>query len=209
MKSEFLQGLPSLFCWTRFGSEAGEQIEHILFRKEQERLANGGTFLWGIGNAVGPSINELTRQTARPQVVLSPIKTASRLKDIAPPAVVMWTEAEGLDGSSFLIPSNSLVTSRYDPEMPRPYHFALVCYSSKPLIPLKREYKIGFKQLRNIRTGRPVGASQVTAVVHCTGMVTEEALMYDVAILAELVDPYFVRLRNACKLQGSKLGLLS
>jgi hypothetical protein len=204
MKSEFLQGLPELFCWTRFGTEAGEQIEHILFRKEQERLANGGMFLWGIGNAVGPSITELTRQTARPQVVFSPIKTASRLKDIAPPAVVMWTEAEGLDGSSFSIPSNSLVTSRFDPETPRPYHFALVCYSSKPLIPLKREYKIGFKQLRNLRTGRPVGASQVTAVVNCTGMGTEEPPMYDVAILAELVNPYFVRLRNACKLRGSK-----
>jgi hypothetical protein len=204
MESEFLSGLPNLFCWTRFGSEAGEQIEHILFRKEQERLANGGLFLWGIGNAVGPSISELTRQTARPQVVFSPIKTASRPKDISPPAVVMWTEAEGLDGSSFTIPANSLVTSRYDPETPRPYHFALVCYSSQPLIPLKLEYKIGFRQLRNLRTGRPVGASQVTAVVQCTEMGTEEPLMYDVAILAELVNPYFVRLKNAYKLQGAK-----
>ncbi|HEX8459214.1 MAG TPA: hypothetical protein VF656_18115 [Pyrinomonadaceae bacterium] len=206
MKSEFLPGLPELFCWTRFGSEAGEEIEHILFRKEQERLANDGMFLWGIGNALGPSIDELTRKTARPQVVFSPIKSASRLKDVAPPAVVMWTQAEGLDGSSFTIPANSLVTSRYDPEAPRPYHFALVCYSSKPLLPLKREYKIGFKQLRNLRTGRPVGASQVTAVVHFSGRGTDDALMYDVAVLAELVNPYFVRLKNACKLRDSKVG---
>ena len=58
MESEFLQELPTIFCWTRFGGEAGEPIEQILFRKEQERLANGGVFLWGIGNAVGPSIYE-------------------------------------------------------------------------------------------------------------------------------------------------------
>ena len=204
MGSEFLQELPNLFCWTRFGCEAGELIEEILLRKEQERLANGGIFLWGIGNAVGPSIIELMRRTDRPQVIFSPIKTGSRLKDIAPPAVVRWTEAEGLDGSNFTIPTNSLVTSRYDPKMPKPYHFALVCYSSTPLIPLKREVKIGFKQLRNLRTGRPVGASQVTAVVQCTGMGTEEPLMYDVAILAELANPYLVRLRNACKLRGPK-----
>jgi hypothetical protein len=199
MESEFLQELPNLFCWTRFGSEAGEPIEQILFRKEQERLANGGVFLWGIGNAVGPSISELTRCTARPQVVFSPIKTAPRVKDVAPPAVVMWTEAEGLDGSDFDIPSNSLVTSSYDPETPRPHHYALVCYSSRPLIPLERKHKIGFNQLRNLRTGRPIGASQVTAVVRCNGIAAEVPPMYDVAILADLVSPYFVRLRKARK----------
>src|ERR1700728_56037 len=35
-------GIPDRFCWTRFGTEAGESIEHILNRKEEERLANGG-----------------------------------------------------------------------------------------------------------------------------------------------------------------------
>lgn len=204
MQSEFLSVLPDLFCWTRFGSEAGESIEHILIRKEQERLANGGLFLWGIGNAVGPSISELTRHTVRPHVVFSPIKTAPRLKDVAPPTIVMWTEAEGLDGSDFTLPSNSLVTSRHDPEAPRHHHYALVCYSSRPLIPLKPEHKIGFSQLSNLRTGRPIGASQVTAVVRCGGTASEKSLMYDVAIVAELVHPYFVRLKKPCQLRSSK-----
>jgi hypothetical protein len=204
MQSEFLLELPEIFCWTRFGTEAGETIERILLRKEQERVANGGLFLWGIGNAVGPSISELTRHAACPHVIFSPVKTAPRLKDIAPPAVVMWTEAEGLDGGDFILPSNSIVTSRYDPEAPRPHHYALVCYSSRPLIPLKHEYKIGFNQLRNLRTGRPIGASQVTAVVRCTGIATEEPFMYEIAILAELVHPYFVRLKKARLLRPSK-----
>src|SRR5689334_16901759 len=34
--------LPLLFCWTRFGTEAGEPIEAILERKEREREATGG-----------------------------------------------------------------------------------------------------------------------------------------------------------------------
>lgn len=204
MQSEFLLELPETFCWTRFGTEAGETIEHILLRKEQERVANGGLFLWGIGNAVGPSISELTRHTARPQVVFSPIKTAPRLKDVAPPAIVMWTEAEGLDGSDFTLPSNSLVTSRHNPEAPRPHHYALVCHSSRPLIPLTSERKIVFNQLCNLRTGRPIGASQVTAVVRYTGITTEETLMYEVAILAELVHPYFIRLKKARQLRPSK-----
>ena len=143
------------------------------------------------------------QRTAKPHVVFSPIKTAPRLKDMAPPAVVIWTEAEALDGSTFKIPASSFVTSRYDLEMPRPYHFALVCYSSRPLIPLKREYRIGFNQLRNLRTGRPVGTSQVTAVVQRAGSLAKDSLMYDVAILAELVYPYFVRLKRARKLEHS------
>ena len=196
MESEILRDLPNFFCWTRFGTEAGEPVEQILFRKEQERVANSGIFFWGIGNALGPSINELIRRTSHPHVIFSPIKTAPRPKDISPAAVVVWTEADALDGSSFKIPSTSMITSRYNPQTPRPYHFALVCYSAEPLLPLKSKHKIGFKQLRNLRTGRPVGASQVTAVVQCTQTTPREKLVYDVAISAKLIHPYFIRLKN-------------
>lgn len=198
MESEILQEMPNLFCWTRFGGEAAEPIESILHRKERERLANGGLFLWGIGNAVGPSISELMRHTARPKVIFSPIKTAPKIKDVAPPAVVMWTDAEGLDGRNFSIPINSLVTSRFDPQTPKNCHYALVCFSAKPLIPLWTSRKISFSQLTNLRTGRPVGASQVTAVVRHEEMEMETTSMYDVSILAELIEPYFIRLRNSC-----------
>jgi hypothetical protein len=192
--------LPNLFCWTRFGGEAAESIEHILRRKEKERLANSGIFLWGIGSAIGPSILELTHRTARPKVIFSPIKTAPKQRDVNPPAVVMWTEAEGLDGKDFAIPSYSRVTSRFDPETPKSHHFALVCYSPTPLIPLQRNFKIGFKQLSNLKTGRPVAASQVTAIVERKDFETESSSMYDVSILAELIDPFFVKLKNAREL---------
>lgn len=200
MESETRILLPDLFCWTRFGTEASEPVEQILFRKEQERLANGGIFLWGIGNAVGPSIRELTQRALRPEVVFSPIRSAPRLRDVSPPAIVAWTTAEALDGSHFAIPAHSLVTSRYDPTAPRSHHYALVCFSERPLIPLRSEGKIGFTQLRNLRTGRPVGASQVTAVVRRLERTTNETTMYEIAIRAELIHPYFVRLRRAVQL---------
>lgn len=203
MKNQAYDRLPEVFCWTRFGGEAAEPVEHILTRKEGERLANGGVFLWGIGNAIGPSILELMQRTARPRVIFSPIKTEPRQKDIAPPAVAMWTEAEALDGRMFEIPAHSLVTSRFDPVAPKRHHFALVCYSPTPIIPIKRELKIGFQQLSNLRTGRPVAASQVTAIVERRETETGGNSMYDVAILAELIEPYFVRLRNAREISSS------
>jgi hypothetical protein len=36
-----------MFCWTRFGTEAGEPIEQILERKEDERLGERRGLLLG------------------------------------------------------------------------------------------------------------------------------------------------------------------
>lgn len=195
--------LPDCFCWTRFGTEAGEPISHILERKEAERVANAGVFVWGIGNAVGPSIRELVRRSPTPEVLFSPIKSPAKLQDVSPPAVVAWTSGETLDGETFYLPEHSLVTSRYDPAAPRAGHYALVCFSPSPLTPSYPEAKIVFEALRNIRTGRPVGASQVTAVVEQHRTTSKEALTYDVAIRAKLVYPYFVHLRQPMVLPNS------
>lgn len=195
--------LPDFFCWTRFGTEAGEPITHILERKEAERVANAGLFLWGIGNAVGPSIRELVRRTSTPEVLFSPIKSPAKLQDVSPPAVVAWTSGETLEGETFYLPENSRVTSRYNPAAPRTGHYALVCFSLTPITPSKAEGKIVFDALRNLRTGRPIGASQVTAVVEQRQSASKKTLTYDVAIRAELVYPYFVRLEQPIALPNS------
>ena len=70
--------LPTIFCWTRFGAEAGETIETILERKERERQANRGVYFWGIGNSVAPGIAELVRRTTSPEVLFSSIKSRPR-----------------------------------------------------------------------------------------------------------------------------------
>jgi hypothetical protein len=195
--------LPKCFCWTRFGTEAGEAIGHIFVRKEEERIANRGVFIWGIGNALGPSIRELIDRTQDPKVLFSPIKSLAKLQDTSPATVAAWTSGETLDGDPFRLPKHSLVTSRYDVRMPKSGHYALVCYSEVPIVPADAEAKICLKSLRNIRTGRAIGASQVTAVVQQCEGASEETQLYDIAARADLVYPYFIRLRQPVVLPNS------
>ena len=186
--------LPRSFCWTRFGSEAGETIEAILARKEAERQANCGVFYWGIGNSIAPAVAELLRLVDRPEVLFSPIKSRARRADVAPECVVRWASAQGLTGDAFDLPPHATVTSRWNPARPAAAHYALVCMSSDPL-EITNAGRLDFGALRNLRTGAPLGASQVTAVVECAGTGHEHG-DYPVAFRASLVAPYFIRLRE-------------
>lgn len=42
----------TLVCWSRMQAEAGQSLDAIVRRKELEREANGGLFLWGVGNLI-------------------------------------------------------------------------------------------------------------------------------------------------------------
>jgi hypothetical protein len=187
---------PISFVWSRFGTEAGQTIDSILQRKERERVANEGVFFWGIGNAVGPSIAALVSQTDNPVVLFSPIKSPPRLEDVRPESVVTWTSAIGLNGAPYALPLRSMITSRFTGG--KQHHYALVCSSDSPLTDVHSESLstsggIFPGDLSNFLTGRPVGASQVTAVVQRrkrqSGVGT-----YPVSFMAKLVPPYLIRL---------------
>jgi hypothetical protein len=186
--------LPSVFCWTRFGTEAGEPIEGILGRKELERQANDGVFLWGIGNSVAPGIAELVRRCEPPEALFSPIKSRPRPVDVRPPAVVAWTAGETLSGRRIVLPPTVRVTSRGDSSAQSP-HYALVCSSEQPLT-VANLGRLEFAALRNLLSGNRVGASQVTAVVRYLDDRAAGGLEYPVALRARLVAPYFIRLRQ-------------
>jgi hypothetical protein len=179
--------VPKRFCWTRFGTEAGERVEAILARKEHERRAAGGVFFWGVGNSVGPGIAALLAEEGQPEVLFSPIRSRPQAADIAPDAIVRWLAAETLEGKRFDLPSDARVTSRGG----RLAHYALVCESAQPLV-ARHLARLRFGSLRNLRTGNPVGPSQVTAVVRRVG--TGHGADYVVALRARLVEPYFLRL---------------
>jgi hypothetical protein len=194
--------LPRFFCWTRFGTEAGQPIEQILERKEQERVVNNGLFLWGIGNSLTPSMIELLKRTSKPEVVFSPTKTKARIEDSEPARVVAWTRAETLTGDDFTLPPASLITSGLD--SPRKHtHYALVCFQDRPLI-RESGCLVDFYALRNILTGQPIGASQVTAIVERSASPGPRARDYDVALRASLVFPFFVKLRKPMLLAESR-----
>lgn len=188
--------LPDLFCWTKYGTEAGQEVGAILARKEAERSASGGTFLWGIGNAVGPSVKALLAHTAAPRVVFTPMRSRPAARDVKPAQVAVWHRGIGLDGEPFEVPGFSCVTSRISPS--RNYHYALVCRSEQPLGGGARSgASFASTHVQNLRSGSKVGASQVTSVVRRISCAPScMPLSYKVSFMAGLVPPYLVRLTN-------------
>lgn len=190
--------LPEAFCWTKFGTEAGEPPLSIFQRKELERRHNGGVFLWGIGQSIGPSLPDLLRVTPTPEVLFSPIRTSAAIRDASPVQVVLWCDAIGYDGRRFRLPEYSIVTSRMDPTHPRSGHYALVCEAGSPITELEgEEHYLALTALRNLRSGTPLGASQVTAVVRRTCTTAPTRAEYPVVARARLVYPYLLRLTRA------------
>jgi len=197
--------IPGCFCWSRFGTEAGEPVGAILKRKEIERKGNRGVFLWGVGNALGPSMRELLRVEDNPEVIFSPIRTPAKPRDVEPQSVVRWTGGRDLYGAAFQLPDESIVTSRADPVGRPPRHYALVCYSEAPLTLASSPVEFGVGQLTNLLTSSKVGASQVTAIVRYNGLPGSEGTQYPAAMRARLVSPFFLELTSpepACKVRN-------
>lgn len=188
------QAIPDAFCWTRFGTEAGETIQQILQRKERERLDNDGVFFWGIGNSVAPGVAALLEHCERPEVLFSPIKGRPRAVDRAPAARFAWRAGHDLDGAPFELPPAARVTSGGPAGGASRPHYALVCASLQPLSMAPDDVELDFLALRNFVSGNPLGASQVTAVVRTVPGQPVSDMRYRVAMRAELVSPYFVRL---------------
>lgn len=191
--------LPTEFCWTRIGVEAGQSLESIFRRKNQERAANDGLFYWGIGNAIGPSMAELVRRCSDPEVVFSPIKSAPRSADVTPESVVAWTNAVGFDGSPYALPQHALITSRLNLKNPKKAHYALVCAAETTLAPTNIA-TVDIGDLENLLTGRPVGASQVTAVVRHSRKKRTEIRTYSAVLRVKLKAPFLLRLQSPIRL---------
>jgi len=187
--------LPKHFCWTRFGTEAGETIDAILKRKELERLKNGGVFLWGIGNAVGPSMKELVQRESCPEVIFSPIRSRAKHIDVAPAATVIWKSGRDLNGVVSPLPSGSTVVSRISSKgIQAARHYALVCFSDKSLQLIADPLMFSIGSLENIRRGSPIGASQVTAIVRQRYQPNLVCQIYPEAMRFQLVAPFFLEL---------------
>jgi len=187
--------LPSVFCWTRFGTEAGESIEAILARKERERRATGGLFCWGIGNSVAPALVTLLSRGVELEVLFSPISGRPRDVDAQPRGIVRWLGGLTLDGDRYALPDGVLVTSR---EKQTP-HYALVC-SSPAALAFCDQGQLDVAALRNLGSGRPVGASQVTAIVEHSP--ESGGRLYPVLLQARLAWPYFLRLDQKMPSEG-------
>lgn len=197
--------LPDYFVWTRYGTESGEAVESIMARKEQERQACGGMFLWGIGNSVSPAVRKLLAHLhgRDPYVVFSPMLAAPRAVDVAPANVITWLSAHGIDGQEWEIPAGALVTSRGGATgVGKSRHYALVCYRDEALQTTGSGDRFAIADLVNFASGNAVGHSQVTAVVHRASRPTDGP--YVAAVIAKLVFPYVIELSDPVTFDPAK-----
>ncbi len=198
--------LPDYFVWTRYGTESGEAAESILSRKERERQAADGLFLWGVGNSVAPSVRKLLAHLRGrdPEVVFSPMLAAPRAIDVSPAEVVAWRSARGIDDRDWEMPEGTLVTSRTGPGGARKArHYALVCRRSEALRADDAGERFAIDDLANFASGNRVGHSQVTSVVHRKGRSADGP--YVAAVVATLAYPYVVELTEPVALEVMRL----
>jgi len=200
--------LPPLFCWSKYGVEAGELAELIVERKERERRLNHGVFLWGIGNSIQPSLEALLERTLDPEVFFTPMLSGPARCDALPRSLVTWTSATGIDGSTYEMAPHSVVISGPRNSEQGKRHYALVCRAADAITAPRETAWIDPAMLRNLRSGREVGASQVTSVVKRVPTVTRSRTRYRVSFRAVLAYPYFLTLTGPRQLKTDERGAL-
>jgi hypothetical protein len=77
-------------CWSRMQAEAGQPLETIVARKELERQAGDGVFLWGVGNAPAAVTSLLAKARLPVRAIFSIMKSRPKSIDLAPRRVVIW-----------------------------------------------------------------------------------------------------------------------
>lgn len=199
--------LPPAFCWTKMGTESGEDLSHIILRKEWERRLGGGRFLWGIGQSLGTNADAAATGGNPLTAVFSPMPSKPKAIDVAPADVVLWNSWIDAAGQTRPLPRHSFVTSRA--ELPsgrrKECHYALVCRSSSEL-GTTSALRVSPLSLRNLSTGKALGASQVTAVVaHSAQEYVQDAKSYPVSFIVDLEAPFFLRLASPTLLRRRDL----
>lgn len=196
-------------CWSRMQAEAGQALKAIVERKERERQAGAGSFLWGVGNAPAHVTNVLARAGIPVRVVFSVMKSRPKAVDIKPSRTVIWRRYLDAQGVERPLPPHALVTSRGDSAGgAKRTHHALMCRSDEPLA-IKRGETFDPAAFRNAGgTGAPVGFSQVTALLRRVQFGHQNS-DYEANLTAWLADSYWVRLIDPDVLDAARLSILA
>ena len=191
------------------GAEAGEELAAIIRRKEWERQLGGGYFFWGVGQSLGENAKVVAPEIASLHVIFSPMPSKPKLIDVAPKDVVIWNAWVDAQGVVRRLPIHCFITSRASLPSGRKKesHYALVCFSDQELNEQSDEIFIFPSHLRNVTTKKPLGASQVTAVVHASNLKDKASddKSYSVSFTAELRSPYCVQLAQPLLLDVEEL----
>lgn len=185
--------VPGVFVWSRVGPESGERLEQVVERKERQRAANGRVFLWGIGHSIQAGVRRLLEFGAEPRVLFTRIAGKGAVIDSNPDGLLLWRayyESEEVRP----LPSGAIVVSRSHTGLGmKTRQYALFCESEEPLS-LSSVGSFRRDDVVNIESGRPVGASQTTAVVRYVG--GGFGSVVDVVLNLRLAPPYAAQLAD-------------
>jgi hypothetical protein len=200
--------LTEIICWTRMQAEAGQDLHRIIARKEKERVAGGGLFFWGVGNAPSRFTAEIARSEASVDVVFSTMKTRPKTQDAFAKQLIAWGSYIDHSGVERLIPPHVLVTSRASgPSGVKKVHYALMCHSVERLS-LTEDEPFDHNSFVNLGgTGLPIGNSQVTVLAKRAALDRSPAA-YQVNLRARLVGSYWVKLTSPTILPAKKNQLI-
>lgn len=117
------------FVWSEIGFDAGETPEHVVIRKEAERLAGSGEFWWGLDAPLGITVEVHAEQN---RGVLSALFSKSRSSTVQQRQQVrIWDTWRSLlhPQQHGRIPDHVVVTSGHDAGR-RQTRYALTCHSA-------------------------------------------------------------------------------
>lgn len=201
--------VPHHFIWTKVQAEAGQSLNLIFNRKELERQS-GGTFWWGIGESKAEQIKLLLAIDPTPQVLFSRMLSVPHKRDSDPDSVLLWEAYKTIRGD-IPLPLHVVTTSRAHDQKGnlKRRHYALVCTSPTVLMHSGGNGALRTNTLRNFgERGKPIGASQVTAVVSCATH-HDCGRTYPITARAMLAAPFAVQLTSPRMLSEPETRLLN
>ncbi len=196
----------AFFIWTKMQTESGVNLPAIIALKEMERIAGEGEFWWGVGSAPSRSAmrEAIDKSNGTLPILFSIMLSRPQKKDVAPGDVYSWTAWEDDNRISHPLPEHVLAVSRGRDE--KKSHNALVCRSSVP-IAIGNHGPFDPSRCQN-RSGRSVGASQVTALLQGDIDGDHSPGIYHFGFRATLIEPWVVKLVKPRKLLQTEMNLL-
>ena len=200
------------FVWSEIGLDAGETPEHIIVRKEAERVAGAGEFWWGLGASLGVSVEVMAQRNGGTLPAL--FSKSKGIETQQNSEVRIWNAWRSVlhPDQQGRIPGHIIVTSGHDPKK-RQTRFALICRSAVELA----LGTVGFCELDQCRTVRG-GRQRVDALRGAQLLTKREPLIsphgspsqsvYRIAFKATLVGHCYVQLENSRALTQAELNNL-
>ena len=200
------------FVWSEIGPDAGETPEHIIIRKEAERVAGAGEFWWGLGASLGVSVEVMAQRNGGTLPAL--FSKSKGIETQQNSEVRIWNAWRSVlhPDQQGRIPGHIIVTSGHDPKK-RQTRFALICRSAVELA----LGTVGFCELDQCRTVRG-GRQRVDALRGAQLLTKREPLIsphgspsqsvYRIAFKATLVGHCYVQLENSRALTQAELNNL-